>query len=354
MARFDFSRLSVLVVEDSAFMRSLLVNVLRGLGVDRVLVAEDGEQAIHIMRPTGAVDSMVGTTGVDLVLCDYFMPTVDGTMFLRWLRRSDQSPDRFLPVIMVSAAADAEVLFTARDAGMDEFIAKPFAPAALAQRIISVAENPRPYIYAKGYFGPNRRRKRVEVKTERRVRGKDDIETVYSGKDISALKSSDKEVWEFRIPRSLKQKLAGRGAGDPDAPLIDPDLLKAAEDKIAEMEGDYSDWVAETIEELSQAHHRALEDPGNAVGQLRIINRVGHELRGQGGIFGYPLMTQFGKSLYDVTGEDARIGASLLDLIDAHIDLIRIVTKQKIKGDGGAIGKQLLGSLVEARKKFLS
>lgn len=334
-------------------MRTIMINVLRGLGVDRIIVAEDGEQAIHIMRPAvGQQASMVGTTGIDLVLCDFVMPTVDGAMFLRWLRLSDQSPDRFLPVIMISAAADRDVLFTARDAGMDEFLAKPFAATGLAQRIVSVAENPRPYYYAKGFFGPNRRRKQDPVKSDRRTRSQDDIETVYSGKDIGALKNSDKEVWEFRIPRSLKQKLAGANAADVNAPMIDPELIKAAEDKIAEMEGDYSDWVAETIDELHQAHHRAVEEPDNAVGQMRIINRIAHELRGQGGIFGYPLMTQFGKSLYDVTGDDAKITSQLLDLIDAHIKLIRVVTKQKIKGDGGDIGKELMGSLLQAREKF--
>lgn len=351
MARYDFSRLSVLVVEDSAFMRSIFINVLRALGVERITVAENGEQAIKIMRPVAATQtSMVGVTGIDIVLCDYFMPTVDGAMFLRWLRRSDKSPDRFIPTVMVSAAADMEVLFTARDAGVDEFLAKPFSAEKLAQRLVAVIEHPRPYIYTPRYFGPDRRRREKPVTSERRVLTKDDIETVYSGKELSALKNSKKTVWEFRIPRGLKSKLAG--GGSPSDPPFDPELIQAAENKIANMEGDYADWVANSIEELIQAHHRALEEPERGLVHLSAINEIAHELRGQGGIFGYPLMTQFGKSLYDVTGEDAQISPALLDLIDAHIDLIKVVTRQKVKGDGGAVGKQLLNSLAEAKKKF--
>jgi len=319
--------------------------------VERITVAEDGEQAIKIMSPVGEQRSMVGMSGIDVILCDYFMPTVDGEMFLRWLRRSEKSPDKFIQVIMVSAAADAEVLFKSRDAGMDEFLAKPFSAEKLAQRITAVIEHPRPYFFCPTFFGPDRRRRSVDVKTDQRVTTSDDIETVYSGKDLATLKNSQKKVWEFRIPRSLKQKLAGP-TGDPSDPPFDPELIAAAENKISEMEADYSDWVAESIDVMVQAHHRAVEDQANAPSHLRDINNIAHELRGQGGIFGYPLMTQFGKSLYDVTGDDATISTQLLDLIDAHIDLIKIVTRQKLKGTGGQVGQQLMQSLAEAKKKF--
>lgn len=354
MARLDFSRLSVLLVEDNAFMRSIFINVLRALGVERLTIAENGEQAIHIMSPAAGNQAtpLIGMSGIDIVVCDYFMPTVDGGMFLRWLRRSDKSPDRFLPVIMASAAADRDVLFTARDAGVDEFLAKPFSAEKLAQRFVAVVENPRPYVYCATYFGPNRRRRTIPVQDDKRKTKKEDIEVVYSGKDLASLKRSDKAVWEFRIPRSLKQKLGGNSSGASNEPPFDAALIEAAEAKVSSMEGDYADWVANSIEEMVQAHHRALEEPDTAQTHLGTIHDIAHELRGQGGIFGYPLMTQFGKSLYDVTPEGTECTPSLLDLIDAHIDLIKVVIKQKIKGDGGSIGQDLMRSLAEAKKKF--
>lgn len=335
-------------------MRSVFINVLRALGVERITVAENGEQAIRIMNPSTQTASkpIVGMSGIDIVICDYFMPSVDGAMFLRWLRRSDRSPDRFLPFIMASAAADRDVLFTARDAGVDEFIAKPFSAEKLAQRFVSVIENPRPYIYCAGYFGPNRRRRTKPVENDRRLTRKEDLEVVYSGKDPASLQRSDKAVWEFRIPRTLKQKLAGQATGARDDPPFDLGLIEAAEAKVASMEGDYADWVSASIDNLVQAHHRALEDPEKAGHHIETIHRIALELRGQGGIFGYPLMTQFGKSLYDVTYEETACTMPLLDLIDAHIDLIKVVMKQKIKGDGDSVGQELLRSLAEAKKKF--
>ena len=356
MARFDFTRMSVLVVEDSQFMRSLMVQVLKAMGVDRITVAENGEQAIALLTPVPGMKSaeMIGRTGIDLILCDWFMPTVDGGMFLRWVRRAELSPDRFLPVIMVSAAADRAVVEEARDAGMDEFLAKPFSATALANRITQAIEFPRPFVYCPTYFGPERRRRKQDAPggNERRVTPENEIETVYSGKDLAALKNSKKKVWLFKLPKSLKKKLSIGMSQDPDEPAFDPAVLEAAEAKITSMESDYADWVADSIEELVQAHHRAIEDMTSAPMHLETIHRIALELRGQGGIFGYPLMTAFGKSLYEATFEHTTMSPQLLDLVNAHIDLIKVVIHQKIKGDGGPMGKELMTSLAKANKKF--
>jgi CheY-like chemotaxis protein len=354
MARYDFSRLSVLVVEDSRFMRSLLVTTLRALGVERVSTAENGQEAIQFMAPAAAIqgESLVGKTGIDMIISDYVMPVVDGGMLLRWIRLAGKSPDRFMPFLMVSAAADKEVLFACRDAGVDEFMAKPFSAEGLAKRITSVVEHPRPYIYCPNYFGPERRRQSKPFETERRKTTDDEIETLYSGKDMSKMKNKKKRVWIFKLPKSLKQKLATGTAKDSNEPPFDPELLKAAEDKIQNMATDYSDWVKESIEELQQAHHRAVEDPDQASEQFATIHTLALELRGQGGIFGYPLISQFGKSLYDITNEHATITPQLLDLVDSHIDLVKVVINQKVAGDGGETGRQLLQSLAEAKRKF--
>lgn len=351
MARLDFSRLSVLVVEDSQFMRSLLVGILRALSIERILTAENGEEAISILSPaTKKKQSMVGLTGVDVVISDMFMPVVDGNMLLRWIRLSEKSPDRFLPFIMCSAAADREIIVKARDAGVTEFLAKPFSANTVAQRLTAIVEHPRQFIYCPTYFGPDRRRKSTPAKDERRTTTKDDIETIHSGKELAALRNSDKKVWHIRLPKNLKSKLSA-GAGGSDEPPFDPELIEAAEAKVADMEGDYADWVRESIDQLVQAHHRSIEDMDTAETQLEVINKVALELRGQGGIFGYPLITQFGKSLYECTEEGAKVSPQLLDLINSHIDLIKVVINQKIKGEGGKMGKELLQSLNEAKQK---
>ena len=82
------------------------------------------------------------------------------------------------------------------------------------------------------------------------------------------------------------------------------------------------------------------------------LNITAHELRGQGGVFGYPLITEFGKSLYDCTGASARVTENLREFVKAHIDSITAVINGNEKGDGGQIGKELLQSLEAAKKKY--
>lgn len=333
-------------------MRNLLVSTLHALGIERVTTAQNGEEAIQILRPPKGVTGASTLPGFDLVLADYVMPVVDGGMLLRWVRLGAESPDRFLPFVMISAAADRDVIFDCRDAGVDEFLAKPFSANSIVSRLVAVVEAPRPFIYCPNYFGPDRRRQKKDYRPDRRKIAPDDIETVYSGKDLAHIKNSKKRVWVFRLPKSLKTKLSG-GRADPNEPAFDPALIEAANQRISNMETDYADWVTQSVKDLTVAHKKALENPQKAEQQFAEIHRIALELRGQGGIFGYPLVTQFGKSLFDISGDDAEITPELLDLIDSHINLVKIVISQKIAGDGGETGKELLKSLSQAKRKFV-
>ena len=78
------------------------------------------------------------------------------------------------------------------------------------------------------------------------------------------------------------------------------------------------------------------------------INLLALELRGQGGTFGYPLISTFGKMLYDSTLEGCREDDNAVKIVQAHVDSMRAVIREKISGDGGEIGRELLASLKKA------
>ncbi len=119
------------------------------------------------------------------------------------------------------------------------------------------------------------------------------------------------------------------------------------------MEDDYSDWVRGSMKRLVEAHAKALEaNSRGRVEQVIAINRLAHELRGQGSTFGYPLITVFGRSLYECTLNVETVEDSLLEFVKAHIDGINAVIREKIKGTGGELGNELVASLEVARKKL--
>ncbi len=351
MSNYTLEFLTVLIVEDSQFVRSLVCSVLNAMGVGRVITSVDGENAILLMaKPTGN-DSNAEPVNVDIVISDKVMPKVDGLILLRWLRQHKRSPNRFMPFIMLTAAADMDVVEAARDAGTTEFIAKPFSADSILQRILSVIDHPRMFVYSPAYFGPCRRRRQKPLGGEdRRKITDDDIRVVYAEKTPSPLTKGGPKVWHFHLPKSLKAKVGGSGSG---AGTIDMKLLEEAEAQIGNMEDDYADWVRKSINALVQAINRCIENPKMASTHYESIHDIALELRGQGGVFGYPLVTTFGKSLYEYTSPGQRgIDPQHIELVKAHVDGINAVTRQKIKGDGGTVGAELVKSLVKAKQKY--
>lgn len=149
MPGYDLSGLNVLVAEDNEFMRKILVRMLHGLGVGTVHAVENGQEAV----------TLLGKFAPDILFTDWLMEPLDGLALLRWVRQSEHSPNRYLPIVMVTGYTDRRRVFQARDAGVHEFLVKPFSVKALATRIESIIERPRPFIRSPDYFGPDRRRR---------------------------------------------------------------------------------------------------------------------------------------------------------------------------------------------------
>lgn len=169
MSSYDFDRLTVLLAEDSQFIRSLLINSLKILGVGKVIAVGDGGEAIKFLQQVKEDPMKVGCQQVDIILSNWDMSPIDGMMFLRWVRRHKDSPDRFVPFAMITGYTEPERVKEARELGVTEVLAKPFSVQQIGDKLISIIEKPRQFVHTKDYFGPDRRRRKAEVSVERRV-----------------------------------------------------------------------------------------------------------------------------------------------------------------------------------------
>ena len=147
---FNFEKLSVLIVEDTLPMLRLMNAVLATLGIRNTFTASNGERAFEIFRKEAP----------DIVLSDWHMSPVDGIELTRMIRRDPLSPNRMAPVILVTGFSAVSRIAVARDAGVTEFMVKPFSANDLAKRLAYVINKPRDFIDAPEYFGPDRRRRR--------------------------------------------------------------------------------------------------------------------------------------------------------------------------------------------------
>jgi len=145
--RYDL--LKILLVDDNHHMRVLLAEILKAVGVRHIYEASDGAQGLQMMR----------NHQIDIIMTDLSMQPLDGIDFVRLLRRSPDSPNQMCPVIMITGHSTMTRVQEARNAGVNEFLAKPLTARGVVERISQVVENPRPYVKTEDYFGPDRRRR---------------------------------------------------------------------------------------------------------------------------------------------------------------------------------------------------
>ena len=136
-------RISLMIVEDNEYMLDILVNSLKRMGFTRIQKARNGKEAVE---------------PIDVVISDLIMTPVNGVHLLQWLRDDKQSPNRFMPFIMLSGAADRVNVEETRDRGVTDFMAKPFSVDNIYKVLQRIIDVPRSFVTTQNYFGPDRRR----------------------------------------------------------------------------------------------------------------------------------------------------------------------------------------------------
>jgi len=147
---FQFEKLSILIVEDTTPMSKLLVSVLENLDIKQIDIAKNGEQGFEMFQKGNN----------DIVLTDWLMEPMDGIELTRQVRKNSMSPNRMVPIILITGYSAWIRVEEARDAGVTEFLVKPFTANDLARRIAHVINKPRDFIETQDFFGPDRRRRR--------------------------------------------------------------------------------------------------------------------------------------------------------------------------------------------------
>ncbi|MBY0431428.1 MAG: phosphorelay protein [Rhodospirillales bacterium] len=149
-------------------------------------------------------------------------------------------------------------------------------------------------------------------------------------------------------PNTLKSKVSY----GPDG--VDMDMLEKAEAVIANLQGSYLEWVQEDLTKLQALYSEAAADESRRPEVFRKIFGISHDVKGQGGSFGYNLMTIIGNQLCRFIEGSKATGTSEMEVIKLHIDAMRLVIGQRLEGDGGKIGDNLVRGLQAVVSKITS
>lgn len=147
---YSLEQASVLVVEDMQPMMELTRSILTIFGFKSVYGARDAEQGFRIIREENP----------DIVITDWLMEPVNGIDFIKKIRTSEESPNPYVPVILMTGYSDRTRVEAARDSGVTEFLMKPYTAKDLYSRIVQIIEKPRQFVDCGTFFGPDRRRRK--------------------------------------------------------------------------------------------------------------------------------------------------------------------------------------------------
>jgi CheY-like chemotaxis protein len=145
---FKLQQLSVLLVDDNAFMRKMVRNLLNNVGIKKIYEAGDGIAGLEQIRAVAP----------DVVILDWEMPLLNGPELVRIVRSPGVFPYPDIPIIMLTAHGERWRIVEAVRIGVNEFLCKPVSAKALTDRLISILAKPRVSVHVGDYYGPEPRK----------------------------------------------------------------------------------------------------------------------------------------------------------------------------------------------------
>ncbi len=150
--RLNLKNITGLLVDRDPFTRGLIAQMLRGFGIEKLMIASAGAEGRR----------MIEGNCPDICFVEGALEDMSTADFIGWIRRQVSPALRFMPIIVLSGYTQLRLIAAARDGGAHIVVRKPVSPQALFDRINWVARVSRPFLETPKYIGPDRRFHSVE------------------------------------------------------------------------------------------------------------------------------------------------------------------------------------------------
>lgn len=311
--RTRLAKLNVLVADRDHRTASLVQRILFSFGFRNMDITTNGDSMLALLR----------SRPYNILILELNMEPVDGLTLVKAIRtaKDDARIPSYIPILMLTAKSDKESVLAARDAGITEFVAKPFSAKTISNRIIQIIDNPRAFIECATYTGPDRRRRGEPPPgiADRRGSGKGKITPAND---------------------ALKKELGNVSA----AAILNELVVAEAQAELLRAEDDFIDWASEYIADLEGAFKDLQRRPNGREARHQMINAA-YAVKSQAGMFGYTLGTEAAGLLIDYLTSRRQYDSNSLIVIGKHIDTIRITFREKIKENGQAIAVEMIANL---------
>jgi hypothetical protein len=122
-------------------------------------------------------------------------------------------------------------------------------------------------------------------------------------------------------------------------------VLARAQAAVADLAKNYAPSTLADLDRCIAFLKTARETPEQRAAAVKGLYGIAHNIKGQGGSFGYPLVTRIGHSLCTLARQERVFTDADLGVIQAHLDALRLILTKEIKGEGGEVGAKLAARL---------
>ena len=147
-------------------------------------------------------------------------------------------------------------------------------------------------------------------------------------------------------PNPLRSKVKVKAGADPS------ELIAQANESVGKLAAEFETIFAESVTALASAMSEVRQTGMTREQGLIRMRRLLHDLRGQAGTFGYPLVSQVGDSACKFIDLSESTTETEVGVLSMHIDALKAINQTKIKGDGGPIGQELMNGLRKVIRLF--
>ena len=340
-----FADINIVICDSDHATAVMVKKILSTLGCNRIFVVHDGQSVLDLMKEEK----------IDLIVTEWQTRTLSGIDMTMFLRQSLDSVNRMIPIVMLTARNSRKDIQTARDAGVTEYVVKPFSAKTLLERLYEVVQEPRGFVISKTFIGPDRRR----VSSFSLPPDPDENHHFFERKPPMIV---SKDVLQQLIlddtPRmimpdyTLKKKV---GFDIPDELMIDPLALAKSEEEVQKAQNEFLLTMMRDVESLNGAYADLIKYPEHYRKLIKNIEDACFSIKSRAGIFGYVRATEvatqlhnFCKRYYDSANPHHVI------ILEKHIQAIGAIFTYKITGDGGEVGRELIIDLARLINKYLN
>jgi len=313
--RTRLSHLRVLIADRDKRTATMVRRILFSLGLRHIEMTNDGEHALLLLS----------SQPFDIIITEWNMHPFDGVEFVKTIRaaRDDKRIKRDIPIIMLTARAELDTIAIARDAGINEFIVKPFSAETISGRLLKIIENPRSFIEAPGYAGPCRRRRGAPppgMQERRAPRG--------------------------NAPTEAPQNTAPGPAQNPPAEKT-PSATAILNSFVVDAPADGAElvaWARREIAALLRTYATLEANPTDTQAQ-QALYEAAYTLKSQAGLFGYELGSEVASMLLFYLLNHTPPKPNHLRVLGKHVEVMTVIFRHSIEQSGQEIARDLIRSL---------